>query len=289
MQKIGFIGLGIMGRPMAINLMSAGYPLSFYARNPEIIQLFKNKGATFYESPSDLAPHVDVIFTNVSNTADVEEVLIGKQGVIHTAKPGTIVIDMSTISAHVTERLAEILEAKKIEMLDAPVSGGEKGAIDATLTIMVGGKANVLKQVNDILKVLGKQITHIGNHGAGQVAKACNQIIIAETIIAVSEALSLAKASGVDPEKVREALLGGFASSRVLELHGKRMLTHDYKPGFKAHLHRKDVHLALEQAHLKNIELNAAHYAMQCLDRLVSKGHSELDSSALHLLNEDKL
>ena len=172
-------------------------------------------------------------------------------------------------------------------MLDAPVSGGEKGAIDGTLTIMVGGKETVLNKVRPILKKLGKQITHIGNHGAGQIAKACNQIIIAETIIAVSEALALAKASGVDPAKVREALLGGFANSRVLEIHGQRMLDKDYKPGFKASLHRKDMHLALEQAHQANVELPSATQAMQNLDRLVLKGHGELDSSALHLLIEE--
>ena len=288
MQHIGFIGLGIMGKPMALNLIRAGYQLHVYARRPEIAAPLIAAGATTYDSPKALAAEVDVIITMVPATQDVEDVLINKNGIIHTAKPGCIVIDMSTISSAATQRIAQRLEQAKIEMLDAPVSGGEQGAIDSTLSIMVGGKAAILKKVRAIFETLGKQIVHIGEqHGAGQVAKACNQIIIAETIVAVSEALRLAKASHVDPEKVREALLGGFANSRVLEVHGKRMLSGEYKPGFKAGLHRKDMHLALEQAHLANLVLPAANYATQCMDRLVLKGHSELDSSAIHLVAED--
>jgi 2-hydroxy-3-oxopropionate reductase len=214
--------------------------------------------------------------------------LLGKQGIVHTAKPGCVVIDMSTISASGVERIAKQLAIKKIDLLDAPVSGGEKGAIDATLTIMVGGKAEALKKVHPLLEKLGKLIVHVGEKsGSGQVAKACNQIILAETIIAVSEAMHLAKASGVDPAKVREALLGGFAYSRALEIHGKRMLDQDFKPGFKASLHRKDMHLALEQAHIANVSLPAASHATQCMDRLVMKGHSDLDSSALYLVLEE--
>lgn len=284
MLKIGFIGLGIMGKPMALNLIRAGYTVHVYARRPEVAEPLIEAGAITYPSPKELAPLVDVIITMVPATADVEDVVLGKQGIIHSAKPGCIVIDMSTISAATTQRIAQQLEKKQIDMLDAPVSGGEQGAIDGSLSIMVGGKAEVLKKVQPILKLLGKRIIHIGDHGAGQIAKACNQVIIAETIIAVSEALRLAKASGVDPAKVREALLGGFANSRVLEVHGGRILDNDYKPGFKASLHRKDMHLALEQAHHAGIDLPAAHYAMQCLDRLVLKGHSELDSSAVHLV-----
>lgn len=288
MQKIGYIGLGIMGKPTAQNLIRANYPLAFYARRPELIAEMKEKGATAYASPKEMAPHVDIIFTNLPTTADVEDVLLGKNGIIHTAKPGTIVIDMSTISAIATRRIAEFLEKKNIAMLDAPVSGGEKGAINGTLSIMVGGKAEVLEKVRPILEVLGKQIVLVGDHSAGQIAKACNQIILAETIVAVSDALRLAKASGVDPAKVREALLGGFAYSRVLEIHGKRMLDNDYNPGFKASLHRKDMHLALEQAHLVHLKIPNANYAAQCLDRLVLKGHQNYDSAAIHIVIEDK-
>jgi 2-hydroxy-3-oxopropionate reductase len=287
MQHIGIIGLGIMGKPMALNLLKAGYPVSIYARRPEIAKPIIKAGAKAFSSPAELAEEADVIITIVPATADVEEVLLSKKGIMSTAKPGTIVIDMSTISAHITQKIAGKLAKNKIEMLDAPVSGGEQGAITGSLTIMVGGKAEILEKVRPILAVLGKQIVLIGGHGAGQVAKACNQIIVAETIIAVDEALRLAKASGVDPAKVREALLGGYAGSRILEVHGKRMLESDYKPGFKASLHRKDVHLALEQAHQVGIDMPAAKYGMQCLDRLVMKGHSDLDSSAIHMIIED--
>ncbi len=288
MEKIGFIGLGIMGKPMALNLIKAGYPVSVYARRSEAAEPLVQSGAKAYSSPKELASNVDVIITIVQATADVEEVLLGKNGIVQTAKPGTIVIDMSTISAGSTKSFAEKLAKKQIEMLDAPVSGGEKGAMEGTLTIMVGGKNETLEKVKKILSALGKTITLIGDHGAGQVAKACNQIIIAETIIAVSEALALAKASGVNPEKVREALLGGFASSRVLEIHGKRMLDHNYQPGFKANLHRKDMHIAMEEAHRLHLKLPSASHATLELDKLVTKGHSDLDSSALHLLVEEK-
>lgn len=288
MQHIGFIGLGIMGKPMAINLLRADYSVSIYARRAEVAEPLVALGASTYSSPKELAASgVDVIITMVPATVDVDEVLNGKKGIIHTAKPGCIVIDMSTISASATQRFAAQLAKKHIEMLDAPVSGGEKGAIDGSLSIMVGGKADVLKKVMPILKKLGQRIVHIGDHGAGQIAKACNQIIIAETIIGVSEALTLAKASGVDPAKVREALMGGFASSRVLEIHGQRMLENDYAPGFKSVLHRKDIHLALEQAHQMGVDLQGANHAMHTLDRLVLKGHGELDSSAIHLLVEE--
>lgn len=286
MQKIGYIGLGIMGKPMTINLLRAGYPVSIYARRPEVQETLTKAGATAYPSAKDLAPHVDIIITNLPVTSDVEDVLIGKNGIIQAAKPDTIVIDMSTISPKATQQIAKTLQQKNIEMLDAPVSGGEQGAILGSLSIMVGGKSEILDKVRPIFDVLGKHIVHIGDNGAGQVAKACNQIIIAESIIAVSEAIQLAKASGVDPAKVREALLGGFAGSRVLEIHGKRMLDCDYAPGFKASLHRKDMHIALEQASDMNITLPAAETATESLDKLVKQGHGELDSSAIYLLSK---
>lgn len=287
MQKIGFIGLGIMGKPMALNLLKANYPVSIYARRPEVAEPLVKAGAKDFTSISELATDSDVIIVMVPMTNDVEDVLVGKHGIIHTARPGTIVIDMSTISATITKRIAKQLADKHIEMLDAPVSGGEQGAISGELSIMVGGKATTLEKVRAIFEVLGKRIVHIGDHGAGQVAKACNQIVIAGTVLAVSEALHLAKAMEVDPAKVREALLGGFASSRVLEIHGKRMLENNYTPGFKASLHRKDMHLALDLAHQVHLNMPLAHFATQSLDRLVMKGHSDLDSSAVHLLTED--
>jgi 2-hydroxy-3-oxopropionate reductase len=290
MQQIGFIGLGIMGIPMALNLARAGFPLHIFVRRVEAADQLIAAGAKLYDSPKSLAAEADVIITMVPTTADVEEVLLGNQGIIHSAKKGCIVIDMSTVSASATQSVAQQLAKKFIDLLDAPVSGGEQGAIDGTLSIMVGGKATALQKVMPVFKAMGKQIVHIGEQpGAGQIAKACNQIIIAETIVAVSEALRLAQASGVDPEKVREALLGGYANSRVLEIHGKRMLDNNYKPGFKAALHRKDMKLALEQADLAHVTLPGAQYAMRCIERLISKaiGNSELDSSAIHLITED--
>lgn len=287
MKKIGFIGLGIMGKPMTKNLLNAKFPVYIFTRRPETEKELTEAGAIACASPQALAKEVDVIITMVPATHDVEELLLGKSGIVHTAKPGTIVIDMSTISATATKNIAEKLSKHQIEMLDAPVSGGEQGAINGTLSIMVGGKEEVLSKVKKIFSAMGKQIVHIGDHGAGQTAKACNQIIIAETIIAVDEALRLAKKSGVDPAKVREALLGGFAASRVLEIHGKRMLDGNYEPGFKASLHRKDMHLALDEAHHAGVYIPAAKYATQCIDQLVMKGHSNLDSSAIHLLTEE--
>jgi 2-hydroxy-3-oxopropionate reductase len=288
MQAIGFIGLGIMGIPMAKNLLAKGFPLHVYARKPDTCTPLVAAGAQLHDSPEKLAQAADVIITIVNTTHDVEEILFGKHGVVAGAKAGTIIIDMSTIAAGATQRIAQQLATHQLDMLDAPVSGGEQGAIAGTLSIMVGGKTSVLETVRPILAALGKLIVHIGEqNGAGQTAKACNQIIIAETIVAVSEALQLAKTAGVDPAKVREALLGGFAASRVLEVHGKRMLDNDYRPGFKAGLHRKDMHLALDQAHAEHLKLPAATYAMQCLDRLVMKGHGEKDSAAIYLITED--
>lgn len=287
MQKIGFIGLGIMGKPMALNLLNAGYAVSIYARHSKVAEPLVQVGAKAYSSPKELAEQAGIIITMVPATLDVEDVILGQQGIIQSAKPGTIVIDMSTISATATQKIAQILAKHQIEMLDAPVSGGEQGAITGALSIMVGGKAEILEKVRPIFEVLGKQVVHIGDHGAGQVAKACNQIIIAETIIAVDEAMRLAKKSGVNPEKVREALLGGFASSRVLEVHGKRMLENNYAPGFKASLHRKDMHLAMDQANQAGVNIPSAQYATERLDQLIMKGHSELDSSAIHLLTEE--
>lgn len=286
MKKIGIIGVGIMGRPMAINLLQAGYVVAFYARRREVVEDLETQGAKAYPSAMKLAEGVDVIITNVSTTQDVEEILLGDHGVIQGAKPGCVVIDMSTIAASKTQQIATKLQKRHIDMLDAPVSGGEQGAMAGTLTIMVGGKAATLAKVMPILEVLGKRITHIGDHGAGQVAKACNQIIIAETILAVSESLRLAKSAGVDPYRVREALLGGFANSQVLEVHGKRMLDENYTPGFKASLHCKDMHLALELAYENKLELIHAAAATAYLDHLVAHGQGELDSSAIHTITD---
>jgi len=284
--RVGFIGLGIMGRPMAQNLIKAGYPLAVHARRPDMMQPLVNEGATACENAQKVAAQSDITFTMVSDTPDVEQVILGEQGVIHGAQAGSVIVDMSTISPSATRRMAELLAKKGIHMLDAPVSGGEQGAIDGTLSIMIGGKEETFQRVLPLFEVLGKNIVHVGEHGAGQVTKACNQIVIAQTLVAVSEAFILARVSGADPAKVRAALLGGFAGSRVLETHGQRILDHNFKPGFKARLHQKDMRISMEAAHEMGIALPGAALASQHLNALIGEGLGEEDSSALATILE---
>jgi 2-hydroxy-3-oxopropionate reductase len=284
--RIGFIGLGIMGKPMAQNLSKAGYPLAVYARRPDMMDPLVSMAATACENPQAVAAQSDIIFTIVSDTPDVEQVILGEQGVIQGAQAGSVVVDMSTISPSATRHMAELLAKKGIQMLDAPVSGGEQGAIDGTLSIMVGGKEETFQKVLPLFEVLGKNIVHIGEHGTGQVTKACNQIVIAQTLVAVSEAFILARVSGADPAKVRAALLGGFAGSRVLETHGKRILEHNFKPGFKARLHQKDLRICMEAAHELGIALPGAALATQTVNALIGEGLGEEDSSALATILE---
>ncbi len=279
--RIGFIGLGVMGRPMALNLRRHGYPLWVHGRRPVTMELLAEAGALACGSAAEVAANSDVIFIMVSDTPDVEQVLFGEHGLIHRTRPGQIVVDMSTISPVATRRNATELEAKGVEMLDAPVSGGEVGATNATLSIMVGGKERIFHQVKPLFEVLGKNIVHVGDHGAGQVAKACNQIVVGVTIAAVSEALTFARRNHVDPAKMRAALLGGFAGSKVLEVHGQRMLDHDFKPGFKVRLHQKDLRIVMENAHQLGFGLPAAALVAQQLNALVGQGDGELDSSAI--------
>ena len=280
-NRIGLIGLGIMGKPMANNLLQANHNLGLYARNPKSLRSFSANNIEIYNSPAELAEHCDITITIVSDSPDVENIITGNDGIIYGAKPKHLVIDMSTISPEVTRSLAHQLAAKDIDMLDAPVSGGEQGAIDGTLSIMVGGKADAFNYAFSLLQVLGQNVIHIGDHGAGQVSKACNQILAAQTIAAVSEAFLLAKSSGVDPNKVRDALLGGFANSKVLELHGKRILDNNYKPGFKAELHFKDIGIALKSAQENNISIPGTEMVEKYLQKLVEQGNGELDSAAI--------
>ena len=284
--RIGFIGLGIMGRPMAQNLIKAGYPLAVHARRPDMMELLVNAGATACKNAQAVAAQSDIIITMVSDTPDVEQVILGDQGVIHGAQADSVVVDMSTISPSATHRMAELLGKKSIQMLDAPVSGGEQGAIDGTLSIMVGGKEETFQKVLPVFEVLGKNIVHIGEHGAGQVTKACNQLVIAQTLVAITEAFVLARVSGIDPAKVRKALLGGFAGSRVLEVHGQRILEHNFEPGFKARLHQKDMRISMEAAHEMGIALPGAALATQQLNALIGEGLGEEDSSALATILE---
>ncbi len=279
--RIGFIGLGIMGRPMALNLRKKGYPLWVHGRRPVTMEMLVEAGATPCKSPGEVAANADVIITMVSDTPDVESVILGEKGLIHHLRPGQVVVDMSTISPVATRRIAVELEGRGVEMLDAPVSGGEVGAINATLSIMVGGKAATFERVKPIFECFGRNIVHVGDNGAGQVAKACNQIVVGVTIEAVSEALTFARRNGVDPAKVRAALLGGFAGSRILEVHGQRMLDRDFKPGFKVRLHQKDLRIVMETAHQLGLALPAAALVAQHLNALMGTGDAELDSSAM--------
>ncbi|MDD5393794.1 MAG: NAD(P)-dependent oxidoreductase [Thiothrix sp.] len=278
---IGWIGPGIMGKPMCKNLMNAGFPLAVYARRPESAQELLDAGAAFYPTPAELAANVDIVISMVSDTPDVEAVLLGKDSVIEGGKLGLLVIDMSTISPVKTREIAAKLAEKGIRFLDAPVSGGDVGAIAGTLTIMVGGSAEDLAYAYAALAAMGKTITHIGDHGAGQLTKACNQLIAAQSIIAITEAFEIAKAAGVDPAKVRAALLGGFAYSRVLELHGQRILDGNFQPGFKAHLHNKDMHIVTDTIAAFGLNLPGTQHAANYMQALVDAGNGELDSSAL--------
>lgn len=279
--KIGFVGPGIMGRPMALNLRKAGHALWVYGRRAQSMKPLAEAGAIGCGSPKEAAANADVIFIMVSDTPDVEQVILGENGVIQGARKGSVVVDMSTISPAATRRFAAELGKRGVEMLDAPVSGGEAGAIAATLSIMVGGKAAVFERVKPLFEKLGKNIVHVGDHGAGQVAKACNQIVVAVTIEAVSEALSFARKNGVDAAKVREALMGGFAGSKILEVHGKRMLDHDFKPGFKVKLHQKDLRIVMQDADQLGLALPGAALVAQHLNALMGSGDGELDSSAI--------
>jgi len=280
-MKLGFIGLGIMGRPMALNLRRAGHALWVYGRRAETMKPLTEAGATACASPQEVAANADVSFIIVSDTPDVEQVIFGDQGVIHGAHPGAVVVDMSTISPAATRVFAGKLAQRGVEMLDAPVSGGEVGAVNATLSIMVGGKAKTFEKVKPLFEAMGKNIVHVGDHGAGQVAKACNQIVVSLTIEGVSEALTFARRNGVDAAKVRAALMGGSAGSKILEAHGKRILDNDFKPGFTVKLHHKDLRIVIEDAHKLGIGLPGTALVAQHLNALMGSGDGELDSAAI--------
>jgi 2-hydroxy-3-oxopropionate reductase len=280
-MNIGFIGLGIMGKPMALNLLKGGHQLWVHGRRPETMKPLTEAGATGCASPEEVAANADIVFIIVSDTPDVEQVVLGERGVIHGVRHGSVVVDMSSISPIATKAMAAQLATKGADMLDAPVSGGEVGAVNATLSIMVGGKARTFDKVKPLFELMGKNIVHVGDYGAGQTAKVCNQIVVAVTIVAVSEALILARKAGVDPAKVRQALLGGFAGSKILEVHGQRMIDGNFAPGFKAKLHQKDMAIAVKTAQDLGIALPASAMAAQYMNALVGTGQGELDSSAI--------
>jgi 2-hydroxy-3-oxopropionate reductase len=286
-KRIGFIGLGVMGRPMARNLLGGGFELVVHSRSPGPVDELVAAGAARADGPGEVAADADVIVTMLPDTPDVELVMLGERGVHETVRPGSLVIEMSTIRPSAARALAARLAERDVGMLDAPVSGGERGAIEASLTIMVGGREDAFARALPILNVLGKRVTHVGPAGAGQIAKACNQLIVGATIQAVAEALVLAAKAGVDPDTVREALLGGFAGSKILLVHGRRMLTADFAPGFRAALHHKDAAIVLETAREARSPVPSFDVVAAALETLVDRGRGDLDHSALVTLLEE--
>jgi 2-hydroxy-3-oxopropionate reductase len=285
-DSIGFIGLGIMGRPMARHLVDAGFPLAVHSRSPGPVDELVANGAQARMSPAEVAAGTDVVITMLPDTPDVELVLFGENGVGSRLRPGSLVVDMSTIDPLATRRFAESLREMGAGMVDAPVSGGEKGAVEGTLSIMVGGSENDVSRAMPLLSAMGTTIVHVGDAGAGQVTKACNQLVVASTIQAVAEALVLAERAGVDPRRVREALLGGFAGSKILEIHGQRMLDRTFTPGFRSRLHLKDARIVLDTAARVDSAVPAFEVVADALRRLVDGGGGELDHSALFTLLE---
>jgi len=281
---IGFIGLGIMGKPMARNLMRAGYSLVVHNRSRGPVDELAKEGAKAGSSSKDVAQQSDVIITMLPDSPDVEAVVFDKDGVLEGFKPGATLIDMSTITPAMARRVAGAVRDKGGKALDAPVSGGEKGAIEATLSIMVGGPQDVFDAVLPILQALGKNIVLVGEGGAGQIAKAANQLVVGVTIEAVAEALALAEASGVDPAKVRAVLLGGFAQSKILDAHGQRMLDGNFVPGFKAKLHLKDMRIVAQTAKESGVDVPEGQVALDRFTKLVESGGGEKDHSALRTL-----
>jgi 2-hydroxy-3-oxopropionate reductase len=286
MERIGFIGLGIMGQPMADNLLAAGYPLTVHNRGRGPVDELAARGATPAGSPREVAATSDVVITMLPDSPDVEAVVLGPDGVADSIREGALYIDMSTIGPAVSRRIAAVLSERGVDAVDAPVSGGEPAARDGNLSIMAGGSEEAVERARPIFEVLGKATTHIGPAGAGQVAKAANQVVVALTIQAVAEALVLARKAGVDPARVRDALLGGFAQSRILDLHGQRMLDGAYDPGFKLRLHRKDLGIALQLGREEHAPLFATAQAAELMDALLAQGAGDRDHSALATVYE---
>jgi 2-hydroxy-3-oxopropionate reductase len=281
--RVGFVGLGLMGRPLAQHVLRAGYPLHLWARRPASLDPFRGQ-ATLHDCPADLARQVDVLFTLVADGRDVESVIFGEQGLAQGARTGLIIVDMSTIAPPLARSIGERLAQQGVDFLDAPVSGGEIGAINACLSIMVGGKTGVFERVLPLFSLMGQSITHVGAGGAGQVAKACNQILTGVQLTAVAEALHFAQSSGVDAAQVRKALLGGFAYSKILDNHGQRMLEGNFRPGFKAWMHQKDLRIVMEEAHRLGLPLPTTAAAAQMFNALVGSGHAQDDSVAMFAL-----
>lgn len=279
--RIGFAGLGLMGRPMALHLLDAGADLAVWNRTRSVAEALGRPGLQICASPSALAARSDIVVLMVADTTAVDQVLFGAEGAAKGLRAGALVIDMGTTAAMATREFAGRLAQQGVNYIDAPVSGGEIGAIDATLTIMAGGTDEAIAAARPLFDVLGGQFTHVGEVGAGQVAKAANQIIVGLNIGAVAEALALVEAAGVDPAKVRKALLGGFAGSRILEVHGQRMIDRQFKPGARVTTQYKDMRQACELAETLGQPLPATELGKRLFQRLIEQGDGDLDHSAL--------
>ncbi len=285
MESIGFIGLGIMGRPMALHLLKAGYTLSVLEKNKASKELVA-AGAQSFATPAAVAQNSDVVITMLPDSPEVIAVVSGQDGVLEGIRQGALFIDMSTIAPAISKNIYEWMQKKGAEALDAPVSGGQPGAESATLSIMAGGAEPAFQRALPLLRAMGKNIVLIGEPGAGQMAKACNQMIVGMTINAVAEAFTLAGKAGVDLVKLREVLLGGFAQSKILDLHGKRIIERNFAPGFKIKLHRKDMNIALQAGREFSVPLYGTAQVAAHMDALLAQGKGELDHSAIALLME---
>lgn len=280
-MEVGFVGLGAMGRPMAQHLQRAGHRLHLWARRPESVAPFAGSGAVVHATPAELAAATDVAFTIITTSEDVERVALGEGGFVEGARPGWVHVDMSTIAPGTTRRVAAAFAARGAAMLDAPVSGGSVAAEAGAVAMMVGGDAAVLERVRPLLACFARAIVHVGDNGAGEVAKACNQMIMVSAIQACAEAMLLAQAHGVDAAKVREALMGGSASSRMLEVMGDRMLRRDFAAGIEACLHHKDFGILMDEAARLGTPLPIAAQVWQQLNALMSQGGAHEDTSSL--------
>ncbi len=280
-EQIGFIGLGIMGKPMARNLVQAGYELTVYDIVGEAIEELATAGAKAASSSQEVAAATDKIITMLPDSADSERAILGPGGVLEGARPGAIIIDMSSIAPSMSQKIAAECSKKSVEFLDAPVSGGEPGAINAALAIMVGGKQEVFDQCSDLLKVMGSNVVLTGDVGAGNITKLANQIIVAANIEALSEALVLAQKGGVDPERVFNAIRGGLAGSAVMEAKGPMMLERNFRAGFRIRLHQKDLRNVLQTAQELNVPLPVTALVQQMLGSLINDGDQDADHAAI--------
>tara|TARA_B100000214_G_scaffold374512_1_gene357518 strand:+ start:1754 stop:2644 length:891 start_codon:yes stop_codon:yes gene_type:complete len=280
-DEIGFIGLGIMGKPMILNLLKAGYSIRFFARRKSVANSVKKKGGIECDAISSLTSACKIIFLNLTDDRAIKEVIFGKDKIFDNITQGSILIDMSTISPRTSQEIAHRLKSKKSYILDCPVSGGEIGAISAELSIMVGGNEKIYKKIKPLLDCLGSKVTYVGKSGSGQITKACNQILVAQTIIAVSEIIYLAKEAKTDPVLVQKALMGGFAYSKILDIHGTRIINEQYSPGFKSKLHLKDINIAMNLCNDYRLSLGGAKYARKILKKVIEVGYGEQDSSIM--------